>query len=136
MSVTQYNNKKGMRITESFKIKKYLNDIIKFVKDVANDPRIPERDKKIIAALVVYILSPIDLIPDWIPVIGMLDDLVALSLILDYLFNVLDNKILLSHFPWSMKSFATIRRISRLIAILTPSFIKNKIWKYKSDPYS
>jgi uncharacterized membrane protein len=82
-----------------------------------------------------YILSPFDLIPDWIPFFGVLDDLIALSLILDYLFNVLDNKILLSHFPWDMKTFAKIRRVCRLIAILTPSFIQKKIWSYEKDPY-
>ncbi|MBF0301330.1 MAG: DUF1232 domain-containing protein [Oligoflexia bacterium] len=117
-------------------IKKFFNDIIQFIKDVSNDSRIPDRDKKVIAVLMIYILSPIDLIPDWVPVIGLLDDFIALSIILDYLFNVLDNKILLSHFHWSMKTFVAIKKISRFVAILTPNFFKNKIWKYKKDPYS
>ena len=40
------------------------------------DPRIPWYAKVIIAATVGYALSPIDLIPDFIPVLGQLDDLV------------------------------------------------------------
>jgi len=43
------------------------------------DPRVPFRAKALAAAAVAYALSPIDLIPDFIPVLGQLDDLVVLS---------------------------------------------------------
>ncbi|MBF0312843.1 MAG: DUF1232 domain-containing protein [Oligoflexia bacterium] len=117
------------------KFKKFISKLTKFIKDVAADTRIPQRDKSVIVALLVYLVTPVDLIPDWIPIFGLLDDVVALALILDYLFNVLDNKILLSHFPWSMRAFSNMRRISRLIALLTPNGIKKRIWKYERDPY-
>ena len=42
----------------------------------ARDPRVPWYAKAIAAAVVAYALSPIDLIPDFIPVLGYLDDLV------------------------------------------------------------
>ena len=44
------------------------------------DPRVPWYAKALAAAVAVYALSPIDLIPDFIPVIGYLDDLVLLPL--------------------------------------------------------
>jgi uncharacterized membrane protein YkvA (DUF1232 family) len=113
----------------------FFKSLIEFVKNVAGDVRIPERDKKILLALMALIISPIDLIPDWIPVIGLLDDAVMLALILDYFFNVLDQDILLSHYPWGMKSYARIRRGARMIAMLTPGFIKNRVWKYQPSPY-
>ena len=46
----------------------------------ARDPRTPLIAKLLAVALVAYALSPIDLIPDFIPVIGLLDDLVLLPL--------------------------------------------------------
>ncbi|HOX36133.1 MAG TPA: YkvA family protein [Methanoregulaceae archaeon] len=45
-----------------------------------NDPRIPWYAKAIIVLTVVYALSPIDLVPDFIPGIGFLDDLVIIPL--------------------------------------------------------
>ena len=46
------------------------------LKLAASDPRVPRRAKWLAGAAVAYALSPIDLIPDFIPVIGHLDDLV------------------------------------------------------------
>ena len=113
----------------------FFKEVTQFIKDVANDSRIPSRDKKVVLALVAYIVSPIDLIPDWIPILGALDDIIVLAIILDYFFNVLDQDILLSHFPWNMKRFTRIRRVARTITILTPSPIKQLIWKFEASPY-
>jgi len=48
---------------------------ISFVRDVMRDRRVPWWSKLIAGALVLYLASPIDLIPDFIPVLGHLDDL-------------------------------------------------------------
>lgn len=44
------------------------------------DPRVPWQAKVVAAFVVAYALSPIDLIPDFIPVLGYLDDLIILPL--------------------------------------------------------
>lgn len=46
----------------------------------SKDRRTPWRAKAMIALVVGYALSPIDLIPDWIPLVGFLDDLVIVPL--------------------------------------------------------
>lgn len=108
-----------------------IKEIIQFIKDVSQDERIPDRDKKILIVLIALIISPIDIIPDWIPLIGILDDIVILAVILDYLFSVLDRDILLSHYPFSLKSFLWIKRAANIVAKLTPQFIRDRIWQYK-----
>lgn len=106
-----------------------------FLTNTANDERIPSRDKKILLALVALIVSPFDLIPDWIPIIGLLDDVIILSIILDYFFSVLDSRIILSHFPWDMKAYARLKAIAKGMQFLVPGFIKKKLWTYVGDPY-
>lgn len=46
----------------------------------ARDPRVPLLPKLVIAGVVAYAFSPIDLIPDFIPLLGYLDDLLLLPL--------------------------------------------------------
>jgi len=46
------------------------------------DPRLPRREKLLVAALLPYLLLPFDLIPDFIPVAGQLDDAVIVALVL------------------------------------------------------
>ena len=53
---------------------------VRFVKLVLKHERTPRAAKWVAGGLVAYALSPIDLIPDFIPVLGHLDDLVVLPL--------------------------------------------------------
>ena len=116
-------------------MRQFIKQVGKFLKDVSEDPRIPERDKTVLIAMVVLVISPFDIIPDWIPIFGLLDDLIILSIILDYFFSVLDSRILLSHFPWDMKAFTRLRAISRALQFFVPRFVKKKLWTYVGDPY-
>lgn len=115
--------------------KESVSALIKFIQEAAKDERIPDHDKKMLLVLIALIISPIDIIPDWIPIFGQVDDLILLALILDYFFTVLDDDILLSHYPWSLTSFLRVKRVAKLIASFSPPFIKNKLWTYAGDPY-
>lgn len=115
--------------------KQRLGELMEFVRQVAVDPRIPERDKAVVLALLALIISPIDLVPDWIPIFGVMDDFVLMAVVLDYFFNVLGDEILLSHWPWGMKSFAVTRRMARMIAAITPEWARKRIWKFEGSPY-
>jgi len=112
-----------------------IKETIEFIKDVAKDERIPARDKKVVLALLALIVSPLDIIPDWIPIIGLFDDAILLAIVLDYFFDVLDQEIILSHFPWSFKKYKLMRRMAKTVAQLTPGFIKRNIWKFEGSPY-
>lgn len=60
-----------------------LKDIIKVVKS----SKTPLKAKLFIVVLLLYIVSPIDLIPDFIPVIGQLDDLVVVGLLFKQIYK-------------------------------------------------
>ena len=116
-------------------MKKFFKDVKDFLINTSQDTRIPDRDKKVLIALVALILSPVDLIPDWIPFFGVIDDFVIAAIVLDYFFETLDQTIILSHFPWNMKAYGRLKRFSRLASMIVPGFIKNNLWKYTRDPF-
>lgn len=53
----------------------FAKDLALLFKDCVLDPRVARRDKWVLAAVAAYLLSPADLIPDRIPVLGQVDDL-------------------------------------------------------------
>lgn len=114
---------------------KSIQNLKNFITSLSSDIRIPARDKMIIAFLMLMIISPLDFIPDWFPVIGQLDDLVMFSLVVDYFFRVLDHKIILSHYPWGMKSFIRIRLLMKPFQFFVPKHLRRKLWKYVPDLY-
>ncbi len=58
---------------------RFLRDLELLIR-AQRDPRTPWHVRLILALLLVYALSPIDLIPDFIPILGQLDDLLILPL--------------------------------------------------------
>lgn len=122
-------------LLKSLGMKTFYLDLKSFFEGVWQDERLPLQDKKILLVLLALIVSPIDFIPDWVPLYGLIDDLICLALISDYLFNVIDQQLLLSHYPWGMKSFARIRRIAGILSTFVPNFIANNLWKYVREPY-
>ena len=59
-----------------------IPDCIVLFSRLLRDPRLPRREKLLVAALLPYLLLPFDLIPDFIPVAGQLDDAVIVALVL------------------------------------------------------
>ena len=66
------------------KLLRALPDLVRLMARLAADPVLPRSAKVALAAAVVYLLSPIDLIPEFLPVIGPLDDVVVVALALRY----------------------------------------------------
>jgi uncharacterized membrane protein YkvA (DUF1232 family) len=59
-----------------------LPDLVRLVRDLARDPTLPRGTRWRAAGLLLYLLSPIDLVPDVIPVLGYADDALVVALVL------------------------------------------------------
>jgi uncharacterized membrane protein YkvA (DUF1232 family) len=62
-------------------------NLVKLVSRLLRDPRVPRRAKFALGLAALYVASPIDLIPDKLPVIGWVDDLLVLMFALDSLID-------------------------------------------------
>src|SRR6266550_8506646 len=60
----------------------FVPDCVVLFTRLLRDERLPRRQKLLVAALIHYLASPIDLIPDFIPIAGQLDDAVLVALVL------------------------------------------------------
>lgn len=80
------------------------------------DKRVAMFDKLIVAGAVVYIVSPIDLIPDFIPFFGEIDDLFILVLALQHLVNNAGRRVLLDHWTGDPEDLADLNLKSALAA--------------------
>jgi uncharacterized membrane protein YkvA (DUF1232 family) len=69
-------------ISEARRLARTVPDKLALVRRLATDPSTPRRHRLLLLALVAYLASPIDLIPDFIPVLGQLDDAIAVVLVL------------------------------------------------------
>lgn len=63
------------------------------------DPRVPRRAKLAVAVAGLWVLSPIDLVPEFLPVIGPLDDAVVVALALRYAARRVPREVLLEAWP-------------------------------------
>lgn len=66
---------------------------------LAADPRTPRRAQWILIGLAVYVVSPIDVIPDFIPVLGHADEIVLVPLALRWVRRMVPPEVWETHFP-------------------------------------
>jgi len=60
----------------------FIPDCATLIRRLRKDPRVPRSARIAVGFALVYVLSPIDLIPEFLPVIGPLDDVVVVALVL------------------------------------------------------
>lgn len=71
-----------------------LPDFFILVCRIAVDKRVPAHIKLKLAGIIAYVMMPLDLIPDFIPIMGSIDDLVLIVLGLNMILNDIDQQIL------------------------------------------
>ncbi len=77
----------------------FLPDCVTAMRALRRDPRVPRRAKIALLVAVLWVLSPIDLIPEFLPVIGPLDDVIAVALLLRYAGRTVPRQVLLDAWP-------------------------------------
>ena len=79
---------------------------------LARDRRVPPLRRLSLIVLGAYLVSPIDLIPDFIPVIGQLDDAAIAAVVLRGVVRSAGPKVVAEHWPGSVRSLNVVLRIA------------------------
>jgi uncharacterized membrane protein YkvA (DUF1232 family) len=89
----------------------FIPDCIVVVRRLLHDPRVPRRYKLLLAVLFGYLALPIDLVPDFIPVAGQLDDAVVVAVVLRIVLRGGGPELLREHWPGPDGSLALVLRV-------------------------
>jgi uncharacterized membrane protein YkvA (DUF1232 family) len=89
---------------------RFVPDCLVLFRRLLADPRVPRRRKLALVALLGYLASPIDLVPDFIPVVGQLDDALAVALVLRFVLRPADQGLLEEHWPGPPRALSLLRR--------------------------
>ena len=90
----------------------FVADCVVLFKRLLSDPRVPRRKKLILAALIPYLLMPFDLVPDFIPVAGYLDDAVIVAFALRYVLRRSGPDLITAHWPGPPASLNLVLRVA------------------------
>jgi uncharacterized membrane protein YkvA (DUF1232 family) len=93
-------------------VARFVPDCIVLFRRLMGDPRVPRRKKIVLAALVPYLAMPFDIIPDFIPVAGYLDDAVIVALVLRHVLRGSDPALIQEHWPGPPESLWLILRLA------------------------
>ena len=105
-----------------------LPDLVRLIARLVGDPLLPRAAKIALAAAMVYLASPIDLIPDFIPLVGYLDDLLVAALLVDGILNWVDRGLVLKYWPGSPDSLERLARAARMLAVWVPRRLKARLF--------
>jgi len=105
-----------------------LPDLGRLLARLVADPVLPRPVKLALAAALVYFASPIDLIPDFIPLVGYLDDLLIAALVVDGVLNWVDRPLVLKYWPGTPDSLDRLARAARILAVWVPRRLKARIF--------
>ena len=105
-----------------------LPEVVRLIVRLAADPVLPRSAKIALAAAVVYLMSPVDLIPDFVPFLGYLDDALLAAVVLDGVLNFVDRALVLRYWPGSPESLDRLARAARLLAIWVPRRLKARVF--------
>jgi uncharacterized membrane protein YkvA (DUF1232 family) len=90
-------------------VAEFLPACVTTARALRKNPAVPRRAKVALLVAVLWVLSPIDLLPEFLPVIGPLDDVVAVILLIRYAARSIPRDVLLDAWP------ANLRLLERLL---------------------
>lgn len=100
------------RRTDARALAGFIPDCLVLVKRLLGDRRPPRRHKLLLVGLAAYLAMPIDLVPDFIPIAGQLDDAILVALVLRAVLRSGGESLLEEHWPGPWESLRVIQRLA------------------------
>jgi uncharacterized membrane protein YkvA (DUF1232 family) len=89
-----------------------IPDLVALTRGLLGDPRVPLGSKVLLGGALVWLLSPIDLVPEFIPVLGPLDDVIVVGLVLRHLVRRAGPEVVQEHWRGDPRVLRTALRLA------------------------
>jgi len=103
----------------------FIPNLMALLLGLLRDERVSQADKAILAGIVMYVIVPIDIIPDFIPFIGQIDDSYLLAISILRLLNRADRRVVMDHWRGQRDIKELVESIVRIAEFFLPKPIKN-----------
>ena len=98
-------------MAEARALVRFVPDCVVLLTRLLRDPRVPRRSKVLVAALIPYLALPFDLVPDFIPVAGQLDDAILVAFVLRRVVRRIGPELLSELWPGPEPSLRIVLRL-------------------------
>lgn len=119
-------------MSEKRKMRRKMRELLLFIPNLMGlligllrDERVSQADKAILAGVIMYVIVPIDIIPDFIPFIGQVDDSYLLAISILRLLNRADARVVMDHWKGQRDIKELVDSIARIAEFFLPKPIKN-----------
>lgn len=107
----------------------FLPNMVKLLGKMMTDGRVPVAEKALFVAAIVYVISPLDFIPDIFPFIGQVDDLYLVALVLLRLLNRTDEAVVRENWDGG----GDIISLAKTIASIAPRLLPQRVTRILSS---
>ena len=119
-------------MSEARKMRKKMRELLMFIPNLLGlligllrDERVSQADKAILAGVIMYVIIPLDIIPDFIPFIGQVDDAYLLAISILRLLNRADRNVVMDHWKGQPDIKELVDSIVRIAEFFLPRPVKN-----------
>ena len=100
------------RKAEARALARFVPDCVVLFRRLLSDPRLPRSRKLLLVGLIAYLSMPFDIVPDFIPVAGQLDDAIIVALVLRTVLRAAGADVIREHWPGPEPSLNTLLRLA------------------------
>jgi uncharacterized membrane protein YkvA (DUF1232 family) len=107
----------------------FIPNLIKLLYRLLESELVSATDKTLLMGTVLYVLSPWDFLPDVVPFIGQLDDILLIALVLNRLMSSVDHEILLQYWDGHEELLELLEKVLDKAVIFLPPGVYQKLIK-------
>jgi uncharacterized membrane protein YkvA (DUF1232 family) len=100
------------RRTAARELATLLPNLVRLFRGLLHDTRVPRGSKILLGIAVVWFISPVDLVPEFIPVLGPLDDVVVAALVLRHVVRKAGRDVVAEHWNGDKSTLSVLLRVA------------------------